>query len=71
MDAPIRKTFHEVDLLKSTFLTPPQAVLLARELGRSNGKTDFPLLTPEEVAQVFCCRSREDKPCLASHPFKL
>jgi energy-coupling factor transporter ATP-binding protein EcfA2 len=53
MDAPIRKTFHEVDLLKSTFLTPPQAVLLARELGRSNGKTDFPLLTPEEVAQVF------------------
>jgi energy-coupling factor transport system ATP-binding protein len=52
LDAPIRTAYHEVDLLQSTFLTPPQAVLLARELA---GLTDesFPLLTPAELAGCF------------------
>ncbi len=47
LDAPIRKAYHEVALLKSTYLTPPQAVLLAQSLG---DKQHYPLLTPEEVA---------------------
>ena len=52
LDAPIRTAYHEVDLLHSTFLTPPQAVQLARELTALDGQ-DFPLLTPEEVAGCF------------------
>jgi len=32
MDAPIREAFHAVDLLESTFLMPPQAVLLTQQL---------------------------------------
>ena len=52
LDAPIREAYHRVDVLQSTFLTPPQAVLLARQLGEE----DFPLLTPEEVAACFDCR---------------
>lgn len=52
LDAPIRKAFHEVDLLKSTFLTPPQSILLAKELEDLKGM-NFPLLTPTEVADVF------------------
>lgn len=46
LDAPIRQAFHEVALLASTYLTPPQAVRLAQELGQS----EYPLLTPKEVA---------------------
>lgn len=53
LDAPIRRAFHDIDLLRSTFLTPPQAVLLARELNRINGKAEYPLLTPEEVSRAF------------------
>ncbi|HNT76756.1 MAG TPA: energy-coupling factor transporter ATPase [Anaerolineae bacterium] len=45
LDAPIRQAYHAVDVLRSTYLTPPQAVLLAQALGN-----DVPLLTPEEVA---------------------
>lgn len=49
LDAPIRQAFHEIELLESTYLTPPQAVLLAQELSRSSGH-ELPLLTPQEVA---------------------
>ena len=49
LDAPIREAYHEADLLRSTFLSPPQAVLLAQHLGREDGR-DYALLTPEEVA---------------------
>lgn len=52
LDAPIRRAYHEVELLRSTYLTPPQAVLLARELDRRDGR-DFRLLTPQEVADCF------------------
>ena len=51
-DAPIRKAYHDSATLQSTFLRPPQAVLLAQEIERLK-KTPFPLLTPDEVADVF------------------
>ena len=52
LDAPIREAYHEVDLLKSTFLSPPQAVLLSQHLARQVG-VEYRLLTPEEVAGCF------------------
>ena len=54
LDAPIREAYHQVDLLRSTFLSPPQAVLLARRLSQLEGR-EFPLLTPTEVASCFDC----------------
>jgi energy-coupling factor transport system ATP-binding protein len=56
LDAPIRKAYHEIDLLRSTYLTPPQAVLLAQELSRKTGK-DLPFLTPDELSNCFCSNS--------------
>ncbi len=52
LDAPIRQAYHRVDVLASTFLEPPQAVLLARDIGKRTGM-ELPLLTPEEVAACF------------------
>ncbi|MGC9397832.1 MAG: ABC transporter ATP-binding protein [Anaerolineae bacterium] len=49
LDAPIRQAYHELDVLASTYLTPPQAVLLARSLSDDEDAT-YPLLTPREVA---------------------
>ncbi len=49
LDAPIRQAYHELDVLASTYLTPPQAVLLARSLSDDEDST-YPLLTPREVA---------------------
>jgi energy-coupling factor transporter ATP-binding protein EcfA2 len=54
LDAPIRTAYHQVELLRSTYLNPPQAVLLARYLGQRERK-DLPLLTPREVADCFMC----------------
>lgn len=51
-DAPLRETYHQLDLLRQTHLTPPQAVLLAQALGRKVGRA-LPLLTPAEVAALF------------------
>jgi energy-coupling factor transport system ATP-binding protein len=56
LDAPIREAYHQVQLLRSTFLSPPQAVLLAQHLSREDGR-DFKLLTPSEVADCFVCNS--------------
>lgn len=56
LDAPIRKAYHEIDLLRSTYLTPPQAVLLAQGLSRKTGK-DLPFLTPDELSNSFCSNS--------------
>jgi len=53
LDAPIREAFHAVDLLKSTYLTPPQAVLLTQELSQLEGRPLPALLTPDELAGVF------------------
>lgn len=52
LDAPIRTAYHQTELLYSTYLTPPQPVMLAQELGRQNGR-DLPLLTSREVADCF------------------
>lgn len=52
LDAPVRSAYHQVDLLRSTYLTPPQSVLVAREMSRLTGR-DLLLLTPEEVAACF------------------
>lgn len=53
LDAPIRQAFHEADVLRSTFLKPPQAVLLCQELCQLTGKPKeaYPLLTPQELAE--------------------
>jgi energy-coupling factor transport system ATP-binding protein len=50
LDAPIRQAFHDIDLLRSTYLSPPQAVVLAQELSRLAGGGADRLLTPREVA---------------------
>jgi energy-coupling factor transporter ATP-binding protein EcfA2 len=52
LDAPIREAYHQTELLRSTFLDPPQAVLLAQHLGQHDGH-DLKLLTPREVAACF------------------
>jgi len=58
LDAPIRKAFHEVALLRSTYLMPPQIVLLAQHIEACE-KAAFPqkwqkhalsILTPHELA---------------------
>jgi len=53
LDAPIREAYHAVDVLASTYIAPPQAVLLARALAEEHQADYFPLLTPEEVAACF------------------
>jgi len=61
LDAPIREAFHEVDLLRSTFLMPPQAVMLARQLDHKN-EQNWKLLTPQEIAHCFndpACREKD------------
>ncbi|MBN2393834.1 MAG: ATP-binding cassette domain-containing protein [Anaerolineae bacterium] len=52
LNAPIREVYHAVDVLASTYIIPPQVVLLARALAEEQ-QVDFPLLTPEEVAACF------------------
>jgi energy-coupling factor transport system ATP-binding protein len=57
LDAPLREAYHETELLASTHLRPPQAVLLAQHLLKC--KPDLPnLLTPSEVAGCFVLSSR-------------
>jgi energy-coupling factor transport system ATP-binding protein len=52
LDAPLRQAYHQTQLLKSTFLTPPQTVLLAQQLGQLTGQS-YPVLTPDEMADCF------------------
>jgi energy-coupling factor transport system ATP-binding protein len=52
LDAPLRQAYHQTELLQSTYLTPPQSVLLAQELSRLSSQ-DYPLITPQEFAQCF------------------
>lgn len=49
LDADIRTAYHETDLLRSTFLTAPQAVRLSQE-AQLVAKDYQKLLTPEEIA---------------------
>jgi energy-coupling factor transport system ATP-binding protein len=49
LDTSIREAFHAVETLKSTYLTPPQSVLLAQHLSQlKNDKYSF--ITPEEFS---------------------
>ena len=52
LDAPIREAYHQTDLLESTYLTPPQAVLLSQTLSRLTNQ-NYPVLTPHELAECF------------------
>ena len=52
LDAPIRQAYHQAELLHSTYLNPPQAVLLAQQLSRLSGR-EYSLLTPVELAECF------------------
>ena len=52
LDAPLRQAYHDTQLLQSTYLTPPQAVELAKKLTQLTGD-DYPLLTPKELSQCF------------------
>ena len=54
LDAPIREAYHAIDLLRSTYLTPPQAVLLSKEL-EEKYEGEYPLLTPLELSNCFSC----------------
>jgi energy-coupling factor transport system ATP-binding protein len=51
-DGPIREIFHRTEMLRSTYLEPPQAVLLARYWSQQVGR-DYRLLTPVELASVL------------------
>ncbi|MDJ0509471.1 MAG: energy-coupling factor transporter ATPase [Crocosphaera sp.] len=52
LDAPIREAYHQTELLKSTYLTPPQAVLLSQNLSKFKNE-NYPMLTPNELAECF------------------
>ncbi|MCU7242745.1 MAG: ATP-binding cassette domain-containing protein [Microcystis aeruginosa LL13-03] len=52
LDAPIRQAYHQTALLAKTYLTPPQAVLLAQKLGQLSSYPNS-LLTPQEIADCF------------------
>ncbi len=53
LDAPLRRAYHAKELLRRTYLTPPQAVLLAQELAPPAGGSAPLRVTPEEVAACF------------------
>ncbi len=53
LDAPIRQAYHETALLRETYLTPPQAVLLSQALCHDAEGRTHPNLTPREVAACF------------------
>ncbi len=52
LDAPIRQAYHQRELLESTYLSPPQSVLLAQSLGQLLGGA-CSAITPQEVAACF------------------
>ncbi|MAT41234.1 MAG: ABC transporter [Anaerolineaceae bacterium] len=52
LDAPIRQAYFDTEKLNSTYLTPPQAVLLSIKLSELTGEA-YCLLTPAELASVF------------------
>lgn len=62
MDAPIRQALHATEVLTATYLTPPQAVLLAQAVCPEMEAP--PLYTPEEVADCAAAawesRPRDD-----------
>ena len=53
LDAPLRKAYHSIEVLQSTYLTPPQTVLLARAVDE-----ECSAVTPEEFAPILCMSSQ-------------
>ncbi|MGI0484139.1 ABC transporter ATP-binding protein [Pantanalinema rosaneae CENA516] len=52
LDVPLRQAYHQTQLLQSTYLVPPQSVLLAQHLGHLVHQA-YPLVTPQEVASLY------------------
>ncbi|MFY0609821.1 MAG: ATP-binding cassette domain-containing protein [Candidatus Atelocyanobacterium thalassa] len=52
LDASIDEAYHKVELLKSTYLVPPQTVLLTQEMNR-NIQNKYPALTPNQMIKCF------------------
>ncbi|MGK7944623.1 MAG: ABC transporter ATP-binding protein [Microcystaceae cyanobacterium] len=52
LDAPIRQAYHQTDVLESTYLSPPQVVLLSQYLSELT-QNNYPLLTSSEFASCF------------------
>jgi len=52
LDAPIRRAFNETDLLRQTYLVPPQIVEFVQHLGQL-AQTPLNALTIEEVLAMF------------------
>ncbi len=58
LDAPLRQAYHQTKLLQSTYLVPPQSVLLAQHLSHLVHQ-DYPLVTPIEVADLYSPQTLE------------
>ncbi|XHU95173.1 MAG: ATP-binding cassette domain-containing protein [cyanobacterium endosymbiont of Rhopalodia gibba] len=52
LDAPIREAYYEINLLKSTYLTPPQVVFLGKTLSQFS-EQNYRVLTPIELTNCF------------------
>ena len=52
LDAPLRQAYHQTDLLESTYLTPPQSVVLSQKLSKISDE-EYSLITPKEFANCF------------------
>lgn len=52
LDAPIRQAYHEIEILESTYLSPPQVIWLSESLSKLT-KNNYPLLTAAEFANCF------------------
>lgn len=52
LDAPLRQAYHQTQLLQSTYLVPPQSVLLAQHLSQLVDR-EYALVTPQEVANLY------------------
>ncbi|WP_055075233.1 ABC transporter ATP-binding protein [Pseudanabaena sp. 'Roaring Creek'] len=52
LDAPLRQAYHQTDLLKSTYLTPPQSVVLSQKLSEISDR-EYNSITATEFANYF------------------
>ncbi len=52
LDTSLRQAYHQTDLLESSYLTPPQSVILSQQLSKI-GDRNYPLITPTEFANCF------------------
>jgi len=63
IDAPIREVYHQKDLLESTYLSPPQSVILAQSImsklfpDQSRDQQRLLPIKPQEVADLLSFNS--------------